>query len=113
MYSQRCIIAGTVVACSACDLIRPVASPYLSPCTLANPQSDRSGPRKQGPKQHTCSLITLLYMCDRPGRQDTLGCTRDKTRGSSHSGRQREGSVCSAVKRRCVAPLIKRGVTSK
>ena len=22
MYSQRCIIAGSVVACSACDLIR-------------------------------------------------------------------------------------------
>ena len=40
MYSHRCIIAGTVAACSACDLIRPAASPYLSPCTLANPKSD-------------------------------------------------------------------------
>ena len=37
MYSQRCIIAGSVVACSACDLIRPAASPYLFPCTLAKP----------------------------------------------------------------------------
>ena len=35
MYRQRCIIAGSVVACSACDLIRPAASPYLSPCILA------------------------------------------------------------------------------
>ena len=38
MYSQRCIIAGSVVACFACDLIRPAASPYLSPCTLAKPK---------------------------------------------------------------------------
>ena len=38
MYSQRCMIAGSVVACSACDLIRFAASPYrgtyvpLYPC---------------------------------------------------------------------------------
>ena len=38
MYSQRCISASSVVACSACDLFRPTASPYLSPCTLATPK---------------------------------------------------------------------------
>ena len=109
MYSQRCIIVGTVVACSAGDLIRPIASPYMSPCTLANPKGEKSwGPRRQSPKQHTRSLITLLYMCVRPGRQDTLGCTRDKTRSSCHSGPLREGSACTAVKRKCVTP-VKRG----
>ena len=41
MYSQRCMSAGSVVACSACDLIPPAASPYLSPCTLAKPQGRR------------------------------------------------------------------------
>ena len=34
MYSQRCIIAGSVVVYSACDLIRLAASPY---CTIAKP----------------------------------------------------------------------------
>ena len=38
MYSQRCISAGFVVVCSACNLFRPAASPYLSPCTLAKPK---------------------------------------------------------------------------
>ena len=42
MYTQRCISAGSVAARSACDLVRLVASPYLSPCTLAKPK-DRSG----------------------------------------------------------------------
>ena len=31
MYNHRCISAGSVAACSACDLFRPAASPYLSP----------------------------------------------------------------------------------
>ena len=34
IYSQRCISAGSMAARSACDLFRPAASPYLSPCTL-------------------------------------------------------------------------------
>ena len=38
MYSQRCISAGSMVACSACDLFRPTASPYLCTCTLAKPK---------------------------------------------------------------------------
>ena len=50
MYSQRCIIAGSVVACSACDLIRFAASPYLSPCTLAKPKvKHQVRPLKAGP----------------------------------------------------------------
>ena len=48
MYSQRCISAGSVVACSACDLIRPVASPYLSPCILAKPNSQTTGRARGG-----------------------------------------------------------------
>ena len=43
MYSQRCMSAGSVVVCSACDLISPAASPYLSPCTLAQPQGKTKG----------------------------------------------------------------------
>ena len=42
MYRQRCISAGSVAACSACDLFRPAASPYLSPCTLAKPKLSES-----------------------------------------------------------------------
>ena len=38
MYSQRCISAGSVAACSACNVFRLAASPYLSPCTLAKPK---------------------------------------------------------------------------
>ena len=50
MYSQRCIVASSMVACSACDLIRFAASPYLSPCTLAKPKiNHRAGPSKAGP----------------------------------------------------------------
>ena len=50
MYNQRCISAGSVVACFACDLTRPVASPYLSPCTLAKPKvNHQAGPSKAGP----------------------------------------------------------------
>ena len=42
MYSQRCISAGSVAARSACDLFRPAASPYLSPCTLAKPKESNN-----------------------------------------------------------------------
>ena len=40
MYSQRCIITGSVVACSACDLIRVAASPYLTPVPLLSLRSN-------------------------------------------------------------------------
>ena len=48
MYGQRCIIAGTVVACCVCVLI-PFLPPVFSPCTLANPKKNRMGPGRQGP----------------------------------------------------------------
>ena len=62
MYSQRCISAGSVAACSACDLFRPAASPYLSPCTLARPERSKQqiGSTKagngldQGISRHCC-----------------------------------------------------------
>ena len=74
MYSQRCISAGSVVACSACDLIRPAASPYLSPCTLAKPKV----PRKQGFEQLLSHhvLVCLINRYIHPGCQDTLGCAQ-------------------------------------
>ena len=48
MYSQRCTIAGSVVACSACDLINPAASPYLSPCTLGKPKGTTIDGAREG-----------------------------------------------------------------
>ena len=51
MYSQRCIVAGSVVARSACDVIRFAASPFMSPCTLLSLRSTipQVGPSKARP----------------------------------------------------------------
>ena len=62
MYSQRCVSAGSVVACSACDVLRLDASPYLSPCTLAKLGSAKQhiGLAKAGPVMHmlpSCSHL--------------------------------------------------------
>ena len=59
MYSQRCVSAGSVVACSACDVLRLDASPYLSP---RKPGSAKQhiGVAKAGPVMHmlpSCSHV--------------------------------------------------------
>ena len=95
MYSQRCMSAGSVVACSACDLIPPAASPYLSPCTLAKPQGKTKewGPMKVRPRPFISSLYSGVPKKISPVCQDSLGCARDKTRGPSlvlPDGRERQ-----------------------
>ena len=57
MYSQRCMSAGSVVACSASDLISPAASPYLSPCTLAKPQGKTKVGAREGRPQTIYVLV--------------------------------------------------------
>ena len=83
MYSQRCIIAGTVVACSVCGLF-----PFIPPVRYSAPLLTlrRTGwaPEGRGPVR-TRAFMVLHCMCICPGRQDTLGYTRDKTRVSCHS----------------------------
>ena len=43
-YSQRCISASCVAACSACNVFNPAASP----CTLAKPKVSTTGRAREG-----------------------------------------------------------------
>ena len=64
MYSQRCINAGSLVACSACDLIRPAASPYLSPlypCLWASPLARLSPP--SSPEYFSFLQFDSCFVC--------------------------------------------------
>ena len=75
MYNHRCVSAGSVVACSACDMLRPAASPYLSPCTLAKPRSAKQhiGPAKAGPVMH------MLPSCSHLPSKTGISAVSDKT----------------------------------
>ena len=62
----------------------PSSSPCMIPCTLANPKGLDGAPAGRCPMR-TRAFMDLPCMCICPGRQDTPGYTRDKTRGSRHS----------------------------
>ena len=83
MYSQRCIIAGTLAACSVCVPI-PVRPPNCSPAPLLTLKGLDGAPAGRCPMR-TRAFMNLFCMCICPGRQDTPGYTRDKTPGSRHS----------------------------
>ena len=46
MYTRRYVSAGSVVACSACDVLRLDASPFFLGVTSCPPPTWRYGPRK-------------------------------------------------------------------
>ena len=60
MYSHRCIIAGTLVACSVCVLIP--FRPRMIPCTLANPKRTGWGPGRQGPCEYSRIHSSALHV---------------------------------------------------